>query len=195
MVLQIVCDPIQKGHSIEKFQHHPTHYFSSLFHTEICHRHSRPYQLKGLHEFSEIEEKGQLQKKIFTKSDFGKYCSTTSGLVWSGLVLSGVSIWSRRRLLESWAGCGLIKGEGWKESNRGVFTTANNSSNLSPFGRQTSFQTFFRRTLSAVGGNLISDHFSEEPPSPIHASHLMVTTLRIVSVKSGPKMSPKGQIT
>ena len=174
--------------SIEKFQHHPTHYFSSLFHTEICHRHSRPYQLKGLHEFSGIEEKGQL-KKIFTKSGFGKY------FIWPGLVWSGVSIWSPRRLLESWAGCGLIKGEGWKESNRGVFTTANNSSNLSPFGRQTSFQTFFQRTLSAVGGNLISDHFSEEPPSPIHASHLMVTTLRIVSVKSGPKMSPKGQIT
>ena len=189
MVLQIVCDPIQKGHSIEKFQHHPTHYFSSLFHTEICHRHSRPYQLKGLHEFSEIEEKGQLQKKHLHKIWFWE---NLLHYIWSGLVLSGVSIWSPRRLLESWAGCGLIKGEGWKESNRGVFTTANNSSNLSPFGRQTSFQTFFQR--SAVS-NFISDHFSEEPPSPIHASHLMVTTLRIVSVKSGPKMSPKGQIT
>ena len=192
MVLQIVCDPIQKGHSIEKFQHHPTHYFSSLFHTEICHCHSRPYQLKGLHEFSGIEEKGQLQKKYLHKIWFWE---KLLHYILPGLVWSGVSIWSPRRLLESWAGCGLIKGEGWKESNRGVFTTANNSSNLSPFGRQTSFQTFFQRTLSAVGGNLISDHFSEEPPSPIHASHLMVTTLRIVSVKSGPKMSPKGQIT
>ena len=36
-VSQIVCDAIQKGHSIEKFQHHPPHYFSSLFHAEICH--------------------------------------------------------------------------------------------------------------------------------------------------------------
>ena len=151
MVLQIVCDPIQKGHSIEKFQHHPTHYFSSLFHTEICHRHSRPYQLKGLHEFSGIEEKGQLQKKTSSQNLILENTAPLH-LVWSGLVWSGVSIWSPRRLLESWAGCGLIKGEGWKESNRGVFTTANNSSNLSPFGRQTSFQTFFQRTLSAVGG-------------------------------------------
>ena len=188
MVLQIVCDPIQKGHSIEKFQHHPTHYFSSLFHRNLSPSFQAISVERAARVFWNWGERTVTKKSSSQNLIWGK--TAALHLVWSGLVLSGVSIWSPRRLLESWAGCGLIKGEGWKESNRGVFTTANNSSNLSPFGRQTSFQTFFQRTFSAVGGNLISDHFSEEPPSPIHASHLMVTTLRIEWVKSGPKMSP-----
>ena len=120
--------------------------------------HSNPYQIKALHEFSGIEENGQFQKcwTFSIDSDQGKVLTLMSNIPNSAEIapmpdegnwnaLNGLSgppsgVWVGQLLESWWAGWGVIKGVGWKENNRVVFTTANNSSNNPlTFRGQTSF--------------------------------------------------------
>ena len=144
-VSQIVCDGIQKGHSIEKFQHHPTHHISSLFfHAEICHVILIHIRSKPCTSFLELRrmdssKNAEHSQVILIKERSWGLCQTYQNLPklpykgnWSSLKGCLAPIWSLSgTIIRKLGGLGwrVIKGVGWKESNWVVFTTANNSTN------------------------------------------------------------------
>ena len=83
-----------------------------------------------------------------------KLCQNFTNAWWGQLECLEWVVWPPSgvwvgQLLESWwAGWGVIKGVGWKESNRVVFTTANNSSNNPlTFRGQTSFYQYKTKSI------------------------------------------------